>query len=87
VRNPLKTKISSVISTILLKVNLQYVSTSFPNVQTFTYHSKTHYDTKLVTLAPHKFLHLLCRSYQSWVVSNIMKSLPNFSKLMQFYQK
>jgi len=84
--NLLKTKISSVISTILLKVNLQFVSTSFPNVQTFAYHPKTHYDMNLVTLAPHKFLHLLYRSYRWWVVSNIMKFLPNFSKLMQFNQ-
>jgi len=78
---------SSVISRILLKVNLQFVSTSFPNVQTFTYHSKTHYDMKLLTLAPPKFLYLLYRSYRWWVVSNIMNFLPNFSKLMQFYRK
>jgi len=42
VRNPLKTNISSVISTDLLKVNLQFISTSFPNVRTYTYDSTTH---------------------------------------------
>jgi hypothetical protein len=78
---------SSVISKILLKVNLHFVSTSFPNVQTFTYHSKTHYDMKLVTIAPHKFLYLLYCSYRWWAISNIRKFIPNFSKMMQFYQK